>query len=171
MTASVNGIAVGPAEDEPLELAAVRELLRQRAVESGLLGAEESEEAIVTDAIEELLGQEVAIPEPSDDEMRPLLAFIAIQATRTPRHRAKQAALYSDIHLFALRGFVEDEAAFAEAVRRVDPNASDEHVAEELANARELLANPSARVSIGDTTLIGDALDRVAILRQFTVEL
>jgi peptidyl-prolyl cis-trans isomerase C len=70
MTASINGIAVAPAEDEPLELAAVRELLRQRAVVGSLLYAEETDAAVVTDAIEELLSQEVTIPEPSEEEMR-----------------------------------------------------------------------------------------------------
>jgi len=70
MTASINGIAVAPAEDEPLALAAVRELLRQRAVVGGLLQAEETDGAVITDAIEELLSQEVTIPEPSEEEMR-----------------------------------------------------------------------------------------------------
>jgi peptidyl-prolyl cis-trans isomerase C len=70
MTAAINGIAVAPLEDEPLEVAAVRELLRQRAVVGGLLHAEETDGAVITDAIEELLSQEVTVPEPSEEEMR-----------------------------------------------------------------------------------------------------
>jgi peptidyl-prolyl cis-trans isomerase C len=70
MTASVNGIAVAPDEGEPLELAAVRELLRQRAVVDGLLDTDEAVAARVAEATEELLSREVSTPEPIEDEMR-----------------------------------------------------------------------------------------------------
>jgi peptidyl-prolyl cis-trans isomerase C len=70
MTASVNGIAVAPDEGEPLELAAVRELLRQRAVVDGLLDPDEADAALVAEATEELLSREVSTPEPIEDEMR-----------------------------------------------------------------------------------------------------
>ncbi len=70
MTATVNGIAVAPGEGEPLELAAVRELLRQRAVVDGLLDPDETDAVLVTEAVEELLSREVSTPEPVEDEMR-----------------------------------------------------------------------------------------------------
>jgi peptidyl-prolyl cis-trans isomerase C len=70
MTATVNGIAVAPGEGEPLELAAVRELLRQRAVVDGLLDPDEADAVLVTEAVEELLSREVSTPEPVEDEMR-----------------------------------------------------------------------------------------------------
>jgi peptidyl-prolyl cis-trans isomerase C len=70
MTATVNGIAVAPGEGEPLELAAVRELLRQRAVVDGLLDPDEADAALVAEAVEELLSREVSTPEPIEDEMR-----------------------------------------------------------------------------------------------------
>jgi len=70
MTASVNGIAVAPGEGEPLELAAVRELLRQRAVVDGLLDPDEADAALVAEATEELLSREVSTPETIEDEMR-----------------------------------------------------------------------------------------------------
>ena len=70
MTATVNGIAVAPGEGEPLELAAVRELLRQRAVVDGLLDPDEADAVLVTEAVEELLSREVSTPEPIEDEMR-----------------------------------------------------------------------------------------------------
>jgi len=70
MTASVNGIAVAPDEGEPLALAAVRELLRQRAVVDGLLDPDEADAALVAEATEELLSREVSTPEPIEDEMR-----------------------------------------------------------------------------------------------------
>lgn len=70
MTAFINGVAVTPAENEAIELAAARELLRQRAVVGGLLDANESDEAAIADAIEALLAHEVTTPEPDEDEMR-----------------------------------------------------------------------------------------------------
>jgi peptidyl-prolyl cis-trans isomerase C len=70
MTATVNGIAVAPGEGEPLELAAVRELLRQRAVVDGLLDPDQADAVLVTEAVEELLSREVSTPEPVEDEMR-----------------------------------------------------------------------------------------------------
>ena len=70
MSATVNGIAVAAGEDEALELAAARELLRQRAVAGGLLEAEETDAGTIAEAIEELLSREVVTPEPSEDEMR-----------------------------------------------------------------------------------------------------
>jgi peptidyl-prolyl cis-trans isomerase C len=41
---SVNGIAVDPMPGEPVELAAARELLRQRAVALGLLAKDEDDD-------------------------------------------------------------------------------------------------------------------------------
>lgn len=70
MTVSVNGIAVSTAEWPSPELAAVRELLRQRAVTCGLLAADEREEAAITTATEALLEREVTIPSPTEDECR-----------------------------------------------------------------------------------------------------
>lgn len=66
---SINGIAVDPAPWPTPELAAVRELLRQRAVAVGLLapGVDQEEEGA---AIEALLEREVTTPEPSEEECR-----------------------------------------------------------------------------------------------------
>lgn len=68
MTVKVNGVEVHAAEDEAAELAAARELLRQRAVAAGLLpgGAEDTED--VDRAIEELLAREIDTPEPTEVE-------------------------------------------------------------------------------------------------------
>ncbi|MEO8758799.1 MAG: peptidylprolyl isomerase [Devosia sp.] len=70
MSASINGVAVTAAEGEEIQIAAAHELLRQRAVVGGLLDPQEAEEAVIAEAIEELLDQEVTTPEPGDDEMR-----------------------------------------------------------------------------------------------------
>jgi peptidyl-prolyl cis-trans isomerase C len=70
MTASINGVAVTAGEGQPLELGAVRELLRQRAVVGGLLDADEHDDATIDDAVEALLSHEVTTPEPTDEEIR-----------------------------------------------------------------------------------------------------
>jgi peptidyl-prolyl cis-trans isomerase C len=70
VSASINGIAVAPVEDETIELAAARELLRQRAIAVGLLDSGVTDEGIVAGAIEELLTREVTTPEPTGGEMR-----------------------------------------------------------------------------------------------------
>jgi peptidyl-prolyl cis-trans isomerase C len=72
MTATVNGIEIAAGSGGPAELAAARELLRQRAVEVGLLGplTMEDQEGTVDAAIETLLAREVVTPSPSDEECR-----------------------------------------------------------------------------------------------------
>jgi peptidyl-prolyl cis-trans isomerase C len=67
VTATVNGVAVSPRSGETLELAAARELLRQRAVAAGLLGGGDDQTEVGA-AIEALIEQEVATPEPTDEE-------------------------------------------------------------------------------------------------------
>jgi peptidyl-prolyl cis-trans isomerase C len=70
MTLSVNGVEVAVGTGQSSELAAARELLRQRAVVLGLLPAGAREEASVDDAIEALLAREVLTPSPTEEECR-----------------------------------------------------------------------------------------------------
>ena len=70
MILSVNGMAVAVEADAPPEFAAARELLRQRAVEVGLLDAAVEDEAEIDGAIEALLEKEVATPVPTEAECR-----------------------------------------------------------------------------------------------------
>lgn len=70
MSASVNGTAVDIAGWPNAELAAVHELLRQRAVAAGLLDAHADGETDVRTAIEHLLEAEVAVPSPTEAECR-----------------------------------------------------------------------------------------------------
>ncbi len=70
MILSVNGIAVAVEADASAELAAVQELLRQRAVGVGLLDAGNDDEADVAAAIETLLEREVPTPAPTEAECR-----------------------------------------------------------------------------------------------------
>ncbi len=70
MTLSVNGVAVAVEAESSAELAAVRELLRQRAIGAGLLDAAATEADALTAAIETLLEREVKTPAPTEDECR-----------------------------------------------------------------------------------------------------
>lgn len=71
MSPSVNGVAVAVEAEGSAELAAIRELLRQRAVGAGLLDAAAAADTdAVTAAIETLLEREVKTPAPTEDECR-----------------------------------------------------------------------------------------------------
>lgn len=70
MSVLVNGIDVTIEKDMTGELAAARELLRQRALAIGLLKEKSIDEKSVDQAIEELLAREVVIPEPTEEECR-----------------------------------------------------------------------------------------------------
>ncbi|HVX76679.1 MAG TPA: peptidylprolyl isomerase, partial [Bradyrhizobium sp.] len=70
MNISVNGVDLSIAADANPELAAARELLRQRALALGILDVAFADEAAVDAAIEELLAREVTVPSPTEDECR-----------------------------------------------------------------------------------------------------
>ncbi|TAN00890.1 MAG: peptidylprolyl isomerase [Rhizobiaceae bacterium] len=71
MTVTVNGVEIIAGADEPAQFAAVRELLRQRAAEIGLLEPAAAEgEGTVEAAIEALLSREVVTPSPEEEECR-----------------------------------------------------------------------------------------------------
>jgi peptidyl-prolyl cis-trans isomerase C len=70
MILSVNGIAVAVGAGHAAELAAARELLRQRAVAVGLLEATSEDTEAVDAAIERLLEKEVTTPDPTEAECR-----------------------------------------------------------------------------------------------------
>lgn len=70
MTVSVNGVEVAVEPKSSSELAAARELLRQRAIAVGLLAGTVSEETMIDEAIEALLKREVITPSPTEDECR-----------------------------------------------------------------------------------------------------
>lgn len=70
MSVSVNGVEIATRSDMTVELAAARELLRQRAVAVGLLAEASVDEAAIDQAIEELFAREVIVPSPTEDECR-----------------------------------------------------------------------------------------------------
>jgi peptidyl-prolyl cis-trans isomerase C len=67
---TVNGLKVAVGSETTNELAAARELLRQRAVAVGLLDGNSTEAATVEQAVEELLAREVVTPTPTEEECR-----------------------------------------------------------------------------------------------------
>lgn len=69
MSVQVNGVAVDTADWPSDELAAVHELLRQRAQALDLL-AEDADGDAMQAAIEQLLAREVSVPEPTPEECR-----------------------------------------------------------------------------------------------------
>ncbi len=70
MTVSVNGIAIDVGRWPSLELAAVRELLRQRAVARCFLAVDADDDDETERAIEHLLAEEVQVPTPTEAECR-----------------------------------------------------------------------------------------------------
>jgi peptidyl-prolyl cis-trans isomerase C len=68
VTITVNGIAVEVARWPSPEVAAVRELLRQRAVALGFLAPEIIDDDEISAAIERVLSQEVVVPSPTEAE-------------------------------------------------------------------------------------------------------
>lgn len=67
MSVSVNGVEVDLGAWPTPQVAAVHELLRQRARELGFL-ADAADDAAIEPAIERTLAEEVAVPDPSEDE-------------------------------------------------------------------------------------------------------
>jgi peptidyl-prolyl cis-trans isomerase C len=70
VTVTVNGIAVEAARWPSPKVAAVRELLRQRAVALGVLAPEIADDNEIGTAIERLLSDEVRVPSPTEAECR-----------------------------------------------------------------------------------------------------
>jgi peptidyl-prolyl cis-trans isomerase C len=70
VTVKVNGIVVRVEGSAGPEYAVVRELLRQRAIETDLLSPDASNEEEITGAIEQLLDREVQVPAATESECR-----------------------------------------------------------------------------------------------------
>jgi len=65
----VNNVYVDPTDGATPQLAAVQELLRQRAVQLELL-TDDDDDHVASEAIEQLLAREVDVPEPAPEECR-----------------------------------------------------------------------------------------------------
>lgn len=70
MTATINEVPIETGAWPTLEVAAVRELLRQRAVERGFLPPDTNDSQALDASIECLLAEEVRVPSPGEPECR-----------------------------------------------------------------------------------------------------
>lgn len=70
MTATINDIPIETGTWPSLEVAAIRELLRQRAVERGFLSPEVTNGQALDQGVEQLLADEVKVPSPGEPECR-----------------------------------------------------------------------------------------------------
>ena len=70
MSIWVNSVAIAVEPGASGELAAARELLRQRAIAVDLLASATTDEAEIESSLEELLAREVSTPEPTEEECR-----------------------------------------------------------------------------------------------------
>jgi len=70
MNVSVNGVTIAVEAGASAELAAARELLRQRAIAAGLLNCDANGDQQTVAAIEMLLAREVTTPKPTEAECR-----------------------------------------------------------------------------------------------------
>jgi peptidyl-prolyl cis-trans isomerase C len=70
MSVSINGVPVDVRRWPNVELAAVRELLRQRAVARGFLASDADDDDAADRAIERLLAEDVEVPTPTEAECR-----------------------------------------------------------------------------------------------------
>lgn len=126
MSVSVNGVVVATEIWPTSEIAAVHELLRQRAIAIGLLAADASEADTET-AIESLLGHEIPVPTPAETECRRYydqhpgefrsgeLAFVRhILFQVTPGVPVNQVRALAERTLMAVRS---DAGAFGEQAR------------------------------------------------------
>jgi hypothetical protein len=116
-------------------------------------------EAVGADAIRSVVANNAL---PDNTAMRPLLAFVALQAARTLRVRENIERFYSDTHLLVLNTLVDEVEAFAKQARIDEPGISDEKVEAMRNESRELLDRPGTRVRMDQTTLVRDTLEMAA---------
>jgi len=90
-------------------------------------------------------------------EIRPLLAFIAMQFVRTPSAREWFRQGHNAIWMATLRASVRDRSTFDATAREAMPGATDADLDETYEAVREFLRQPGARVDMDQTTLVRDA--------------
>jgi len=89
-----------------------------------------------------------------------LLEFVATQAMRTLRTRELVRSVFDEAHLIAQQAEGEDEASFAERLKRWRPEVTDEEVARCFETRREFTDDMQARGGVVDqTTLVLQALE------------
>jgi hypothetical protein len=97
---------------------------------------------------------------PSDPvEMRKLLAFVATQATRTPRVREMQERHYSDTMMLMLHTHADNKPAYIKALRAEHPDMTDDELEDDYADLRAFLNAKGARVEIEQSEHVMNALE------------
>lgn len=95
---------------------------------------------------------------PSDPvEMGDLLAFVACQATRTPRVRRLFEKFYNDTGKLILQALADDRGAFEEEFR--EPGMTEVEVEQLYELHRKVAYANDTRVTMDQTTLVLDALE------------
>lgn len=164
--ASVNGVALNPAGAAlpagELRQRACSELLRQAAMASGLLAADDlppddgALSAAATQAIEDLLEQVLVLPEPSAEECR------RHYAAHTQRY-ATGARVHARHILFAVTPGVDVEALRRRAeaclidVRSDHVSSSEDSAEQRFARAASTLSNCPSGAEGGDLGWLGEA--------------
>jgi hypothetical protein len=92
-------------------------------------------------------------------EIRPLMAFIAMQFVRTPSARAWFDKGRGAILMALVEETTQTWERFLPGARKIWPDANDEELGEAFSDIRECLRPPGARITMDQTTLIGDAFN------------
>lgn len=101
--------------------------------------------------------------------MREVLAFVASQAVRTPRVRQLQQRFYGDVQMRHVQMLAGNRPAFMRQLREMDgevSKTSDEEAERMFAMLKKRASAEGAPVEIGQTRLIGDALELSADLER-----
>ncbi len=92
-------------------------------------------------------------------QIRPLMAFIAMQFVRTPSARAWFDKGNNAITMAMLEEQARDWDTFVVSARKIMPDSNDAELKETFEIIREFLRQPGARVEMDQTTLIRNAFE------------
>lgn len=92
-------------------------------------------------------------------EIRPLMAFIAMQFVRTPSARAWFDKGNNAIWMALLEEHAKTWERFLASARKIMPDANEAELKEVFESIREFLRQPGARVEMDQTTLVRNAFE------------
>jgi Protein of unknown function (DUF4238) len=93
-----------------------------------------------------------------------MFAFVASQATRTPRVREQQARWFNDVAMLMMRTLADNKPAFMKQLRATESDATDESAEELWATHVAFVNAKGARVEIDQAMHARDSLDAAADL-------
>jgi hypothetical protein len=91
--------------------------------------------------------------------MREVLAFVASQATRTPRVREVQAKTYSDAEFLVMQTLADNKTAFMNELRKFKPGITNDEAEAMYAEHCEYVNGDGPRDEVDQTRLVRDALE------------